>query len=70
MFTEWRLPVQHENLRHPQHGQQYAGMDKKEVPTDVKLKKLYTILAAQVDGGHLAGAVKSCDKSEYTFPSN
>ncbi|CAE6492625.1 unnamed protein product [Rhizoctonia solani] len=35
---------------------------KKPKPTEVRIKQLFGSLCAQIDGGHLANAIKSCDK--------
>ena len=38
-------------------------------PLDVQegLKRLFTSLYAQIDGGHFSNAVKTCDKSVFSF---
>ena len=33
------------------------------LPVPEKLKRLFKSLCAQIDGGHLSNAVKTCDKS-------
>ncbi|CAE6511986.1 unnamed protein product [Rhizoctonia solani] len=35
---------------------------KKPKPTEVRIKQLFGSLCAQIDGGHLANAIKTCDK--------
>ena len=37
---------------------------KQTVPKSERLKRLYTSLCAQIDGGHYTNALKTCDKSE------
>ena len=35
-----------------------------------RLKRLFTSLCAQIDGGHFPNAIKTCDKSAFdSFPS-
>jgi hypothetical protein len=36
---------------------------KKPKPAEVRIKQLFGSLCAQIDGGHLANAIKTCDKS-------
>jgi signal recognition particle subunit SRP72 len=38
---------------------------KQPLPEPERLKQLFTSLCAQIDGGHLANAVKTCDKSNF-----
>jgi signal recognition particle subunit SRP72 len=35
------------------------------LPIPERTKRLFTALCAQIDGGHLANAVKTCDKSGF-----
>ncbi|KAJ1305996.1 hypothetical protein OPQ81_010711 [Rhizoctonia solani] len=35
---------------------------KKPKPTDIRIEQLFGSLCAQIDGGHLANAIKTCDK--------
>ena len=35
-----------------------------------RLKRLFTSLCAQIDGGYYANAIKTCDKSAYFSPSH
>lgn len=37
---------------------------KKSIPTAERLKRLFTSLCAQIEGGHFSNAIKTCDKSE------
>ena len=36
---------------------------KQPLPVADRLKRLFTSLCAQIDGGHFANAIKTCDKS-------
>ena len=36
---------------------------KQPIPGSERLKRLFTSLCAQIDGGHFTNAVKTCDKS-------
>jgi signal recognition particle subunit SRP72 len=36
---------------------------KAPLPVDEQLKRLFNSLCAQIDGGHLPNAIKTCDKS-------
>lgn len=42
-----------------------AAASKKPTPVPERLKRLFTSLCAQIDGGHFGNAVKTCDKSAY-----
>lgn len=46
-----------------------AGKPKQPVPTAERLKRLFASLCAQIDGGHFANAIKTCDKSAFRFIS-
>ncbi|KAF7974660.1 hypothetical protein HWV62_11548 [Athelia sp. TMB] len=39
-----------------------AGKSKQPAPVPERLKRLFTSLCAQIDGGHFVNAVKTCDK--------
>ena len=41
---------------------------KQPLPAQEVLKRLFTSLCAQIDGGHFANAVKTCDKSMFILP--
>ncbi|CAE6460007.1 unnamed protein product [Rhizoctonia solani] len=43
---------------------------KKPKPTEVRIKQLFGSLCAQIDGGHLANAIKTCDKILRLTPSD
>jgi signal recognition particle subunit SRP72 len=42
-----------------------ANTPKQPAPVSERLKRLFTSLCAQIDGGHFANAVKTCDKSTH-----
>ena len=39
---------------------------KAPLPVADRLKRLFTSLCAQLDGGHFANAIKTCDKSAFS----
>lgn len=39
----------------------------KQLSTAERLRRLFTSLCAQIDGGHLLNAIKTCDKSMFFF---
>ena len=43
---------------------------KQPIPVPERLKRLFTSLVAQIDGGHLANAIKTCDKSANAMNLN
>ena len=44
---------------------QKAATPKQPLPVADRLKRLFTSLCAQLDGGHFANAIKTCDKSAF-----
>lgn len=40
---------------------------KQPLPVAERLKRLFTSLCAQIDGGHFTNAIKTCDKSASAF---
>ena len=42
---------------------------KQPLPVPERVKRLFTSLCAQIDGGHFANAIKTCDKSECPLPA-
>jgi len=45
------------------------GEHKQPLPLPERLKRLFTSLCAQIDGGHFQNAIKTCDKSAFdSFP--
>src|ERR1700722_14887590 len=44
-----------------------ASTAKPSLPESERLKRLFTSLCAQIDGGHFKNAIKTCDKSKL-FP--
>lgn len=46
-----------------------APANKKPLSVNERLKRLFTSLCAQIDGGHFKNAIKTCDKSlsSYNF---
>lgn len=48
-----------------QKGKDYArkATPKQPLPVQERLKRLFTSLCAQIDGGHYNNAIKTCDKS-------
>jgi signal recognition particle subunit SRP72 len=43
------------------------GTVKPPLPVPERLKKLFTSLCAQIDGGHFTNAIKTCDKSLFNW---
>lgn len=54
--TKVSAPVQKSRWKKP-------TTPKKTSTTQEQLKRLFTTLCAQIDGGHFSNAVKTCDKS-------
>ncbi|KAJ2918323.1 hypothetical protein MD484_g2091, partial [Candolleomyces efflorescens] len=46
----------------PSKANKKKATPKKPIPVPEKLKRLFTSLCAQIDGGHFANAIKTCDK--------
>jgi signal recognition particle subunit SRP72 len=50
----------------PQPGTASKPKAKQPLPVPERLKKLFGSLCAQIDGGHFANAIRTCDKSGDT----
>ncbi|KAJ2922796.1 hypothetical protein H1R20_g14277, partial [Candolleomyces eurysporus] len=54
----------------PSKSNKKKATPKKPIPVPEKLKRLFTSLCAQIDGGHFANAIKTCDKILRLEPSD
>lgn len=46
-------------------GRGYKSKSKQPISTADQLKRCFTSLCAQIDGGHFSNALKTCDKSGF-----